>query len=88
MEQKHANIAAVTAANLTAFCIATMQKSGLSDKDARLTAEVLVTTDTLGTFTHGIADFGKSVLHRRETGGKAGGDGCDRNAASLQCANG
>ena len=53
MEQTHASSAAVTAANLAAFCIAAMQKSGLSDEDARLTAEVLVTTDTLGTFTHG-----------------------------------
>jgi LDH2 family malate/lactate/ureidoglycolate dehydrogenase len=30
-----------------------MHKSGLNEEDARLTAEVLVTTDTLGTFTHG-----------------------------------
>jgi ureidoglycolate dehydrogenase (NAD+) len=30
-----------------------MRLSGLSQEDARLTAEVLVTTDTLGTFTHG-----------------------------------
>lgn len=43
----------VTAQALTAFCIAAMRKSGLGEEDARLTAEVLVTTDTLGTFTHG-----------------------------------
>jgi ureidoglycolate dehydrogenase (NAD+) len=30
-----------------------MRLSGLCEEDARLTAEVLVTTDTLGTFTHG-----------------------------------
>jgi ureidoglycolate dehydrogenase (NAD+) len=38
---------------LAAFCIAAMRKSGLSEEDARLTAEVLVTTDALSTFTHG-----------------------------------
>jgi len=41
------------AQDLTAFCIAAMRKAGLNEEDARLTAEVLVTTDTLGTFTHG-----------------------------------
>jgi LDH2 family malate/lactate/ureidoglycolate dehydrogenase len=30
-----------------------MRKSGVRDEDARLTAEVLVTTDTWGVFTHG-----------------------------------
>jgi ureidoglycolate dehydrogenase (NAD+) len=43
----------VTPANLAAFCVEAMRKSGLREEDARLTAEVLVTTDTLGTFTHG-----------------------------------
>lgn len=43
----------VRAEDLTAFCVAAMLKSGLSEEDAALTAEVLVTTDTLGTFTHG-----------------------------------
>lgn len=43
----------VFAADLEAFCIEAMRRSGLSDEDARLTAEVLVTTDTWGTFTHG-----------------------------------
>ncbi len=39
--------------DLAAFCIEAMRASGLNEDDARLTAEVLVTTDTLGTFTHG-----------------------------------
>jgi ureidoglycolate dehydrogenase (NAD+) len=39
--------------DLAAFCIEAMQRCGLNDEDAQLTAEVLVTTDTLGTFTHG-----------------------------------
>ena len=46
-------IARVTALDLAAFCIEAMRISGLNEEDARLTAEVLVTTDTLGTFTHG-----------------------------------
>jgi len=45
--------AKVTADALTAFCIEAMLQAGLSAEDAALTAEVLVTTDTLGTFTHG-----------------------------------
>ena len=43
----------VSAEELTAFCVDAMQKTGLNEEDARLSAEVLVTTDTLGTFTHG-----------------------------------
>jgi ureidoglycolate dehydrogenase (NAD+) len=43
----------VSVDSLTAFCIEAMRKSGLSEEDARLSAEVLITTDTMGTFTHG-----------------------------------
>ncbi len=39
--------------DLTQLCIEAMRLTGLNEEDARLTAEVLVTTDTLGTFTHG-----------------------------------
>ncbi len=39
--------------DLEAFCIAAMQKAGLSQEDAELSARVFVTTDTWGTFTHG-----------------------------------
>jgi ureidoglycolate dehydrogenase (NAD+) len=42
-----------SAQDLKKFCVAAMLKSGLSPEDAELTAEVLVTTDTWGTFTHG-----------------------------------
>jgi ureidoglycolate dehydrogenase (NAD+) len=45
--------ARVAPQDLAAFCIEAMRVSGLNEEDARLTAEVLVTTDTLGTFTHG-----------------------------------
>ena len=43
----------VRAHDLKNFCLAAMLKAGLSEADADLTAEVLVTTDTWGTFTHG-----------------------------------
>lgn len=43
----------VASQDLAAFCIEAMRLSGLNEEDARLTAEVLVKTDTLGTFTHG-----------------------------------
>ncbi len=53
MEHKALGPVRVSAADLAAFCIEAMRKCGLNEEDARLTAEVLVTTDTLGTFTHG-----------------------------------
>jgi len=43
----------IQVAALTEFCLAAMHRSGIGDEDARLTAEVLVTTDTWGVFTHG-----------------------------------
>lgn len=39
--------------DLTAFCMAALRQVGVNEVDAHLTADVLVTTDTLGTFTHG-----------------------------------
>ncbi len=45
--------ARVAPQDLAAFCMEAMRISGLNKEDARLTAEVLVTTDTLGTYTHG-----------------------------------
>ena len=53
METTSSGSAGISPQELAAFCIEAMRKSGLSEEDARLTAEVLVTTDTLGTFTHG-----------------------------------
>ena len=45
--------ARVAPQDLTAFCLEAMRLCGVSEEDARLSAEVLVTTDTMGTFTHG-----------------------------------
>lgn len=53
MENKPVTSVQVSPADLAAFCIEAMRKCGLNEEDARLTAEVLVATDTLGTFTHG-----------------------------------
>lgn len=38
---------------LEAFCIEAMLKSGIREEDSRITADVLVTTDTWGVHTHG-----------------------------------
>src|SRR5689334_19210486 len=56
-----------TPARLEVFCITALKKTGMSEADARTTAEVLVTTDTWGVHTHGV----KSQRHyiRRLNGG-------------------
>jgi ureidoglycolate dehydrogenase (NAD+) len=43
----------VSVQDLTEFCIAAMRSAGIREEDAALSAEVLVTTDSWGTFTHG-----------------------------------
>ena len=53
MEAMQVTSARVAPQDLAAFCLEAMRVSGLNEEDARLTAEVLVTTDTWGTFTHG-----------------------------------
>ncbi len=40
--------------DLRAFCIEALRKVGVGDEDAATTADVLVTTDTWGVFTHGV----------------------------------
>jgi LDH2 family malate/lactate/ureidoglycolate dehydrogenase len=53
---------------LHAFCVAAMVKAGLREADARITADVLVTTDTWGTFTHGTKHL-RSYLRKARAGG-------------------
>jgi len=43
----------IFAKDLEAFCVEAMLKTGMCEEDARITADVLVTTDTWGVFTHG-----------------------------------
>ncbi len=48
-----ANFNQVKPEKLQAFCIEAMRRAGMKEEDARITAEILVTTDTWGTLTHG-----------------------------------
>ena len=48
-----ANFNQVKPEKLQAFCIEAMRRAGMKEPDARITAEILVTTDTWGTLTHG-----------------------------------
>jgi LDH2 family malate/lactate/ureidoglycolate dehydrogenase len=57
-----------TPAQLEAFCIAALKKTGVSDADARTTAEVLVTTDTWGVHTHGVKNL-RYYIQRLNSGG-------------------
>jgi ureidoglycolate dehydrogenase (NAD+) len=45
--------AGVSRESLEAFCVEAMRRAGMTEDDSRVTAEVLVTTDTWGTHTHG-----------------------------------
>ena len=67
METTPATGVRVAPQDLTAFCIAAMRASGVCEDDARLTAEVLVTTDMLGTFTHGTRQL-RGLLKNVRTG--------------------
>lgn len=50
------------------FCLEAMRLCGMREEDARLTAEVLVTTDTWGTYTHGTKSL-RGYLKRVRAGG-------------------
>jgi ureidoglycolate dehydrogenase (NAD+) len=65
MEQTTATI---PISDLEDFCRAALQKCGLSEADARLTVDVLVTTDTFGVFTHGTKAL-KGYVRRLQAGG-------------------
>jgi ureidoglycolate dehydrogenase (NAD+) len=58
----------VPVSRLHEFCVKAMVSSGMKETDAHITAEVLVTTDTWGTFTHGTKHLG-SYLRRVRAGG-------------------
>jgi ureidoglycolate dehydrogenase (NAD+) len=49
-----ASASAISVADLQGLSEAILRKCGLSDADARTAADVLVTTDTFGVFTHGV----------------------------------
>ncbi|MGD0093714.1 MAG: Ldh family oxidoreductase [Planctomycetota bacterium] len=61
----------VAVAALEEFCQAALRTCGLSEEHARLTTEVLVTTDTFGVFTHGTKSLRGYVRRLRAGGLKA-----------------
>ena len=58
----------VSPQNLHAFCVEALTKVGVDQTDARTTADVLVTTDTWGTFTHGTKAL-RAYIRRLRGGG-------------------
>src|SRR6266516_3073136 len=54
--------------DLHAFCVEALAKTGVGETDARTTADVLVTTDTWGTFTHGTKAL-RAYIRRLRGGG-------------------
>ncbi len=53
------------------FCVEALRRSGLNPSDARVTADVLVTTDTFGVYTHGVKSLRGYVRRLRAGGLKA-----------------
>src|ERR1051326_1094828 len=58
----------ISAEKLHAFCVEALRKAGASDAHAKTTADVLVTTDTWGTFTHGTKAL-RAYIKRLRAGG-------------------
>lgn len=58
---------------LQGFCVTALQQAGLSATDAETTAQVLVTTDTMGVFTHGTKLLGGYLNRLRGGGYRAAG---------------
>lgn len=56
----------VTREQLESFCVEAMRRGGMAEEDARLTADVLVTTDTWGTHTHGTKQLRNLMKNFRE----------------------
>lgn len=54
--------------SLRSFCLAALRQAGLNEADADVTADALVTTDTMGVFTHGTKLLG-GYLNRLRGGG-------------------
>jgi ureidoglycolate dehydrogenase (NAD+) len=53
---------------LEGFCVAALTKVGVTEREARTTVEVLVTTDTWGIFTHGTINL-RGYIRRIQGGG-------------------
>ena len=68
MELQDSAMQRIMPERLYSFCVQAMVRAGLREEDARTTAEVLVTTDTWGTFTHGTKHL-RDYLAKVRTGG-------------------
>lgn len=58
----------ISVAKLHAFCMEALLKAGVDSADAKTTTDVLVTTDTWGTFTHGTKAL-RAYIRRVRGGG-------------------
>jgi LDH2 family malate/lactate/ureidoglycolate dehydrogenase len=65
--------ARVTVEDLHAFCREALHKVGVPEAEARMTADVLVRTDTWGVFTHGVKSLPGYVRRLRAGGLRATG---------------
>lgn len=61
----------IPVSELEKFCRAALRKAGVSENDACITADVLVTTDSWGVFTHGMQSLRGYVRRLRAGGLKA-----------------
>jgi LDH2 family malate/lactate/ureidoglycolate dehydrogenase len=66
----------ISVATLHAFCIEALLKAGVDPADAQTTADVLVTTDSWGTFTHGTKALRAYIRRVRGGGLKKKGAPC------------
>ena len=66
--ERAAKSSRISADALHAFCVTALTKVGVGDADARTTADVLVTTDTWGVFTHGVKAL-RGYVRRIRAGG-------------------
>ncbi len=58
----------IPAAELEAFCMDALRRCGLSEADARVTTDALVTTDSMGVTTHGVKSL-RGYARRLRGGG-------------------
>lgn len=58
----------VSVSDLEAYCMRAMLKAGMREEDAQTTADVLVTSDTWGVYTHGTKQLRPLLIHMRDGG--------------------
>jgi ureidoglycolate dehydrogenase (NAD+) len=68
MRDDDAKTGVVSAHDLRIFCIDALTRLGVAEEDAQTTADVVVTTDTWGVFTHGVKSL-RGYIRRIQAGG-------------------